>query len=202
MDTSGPSGNWRRRRSPTRHWIMGSYRVPSRRNCSRSATAWGRRTSIGYSANGSGGFHCLCDRRTGRPATTGPCRSGRWRVSLTQIYDRPLRGQELFEEVIRDNLDLGRPDRVQLIFGRRVTKRTPGYRRLAAGRSPPLGAGRTQALWPRSVHHYKEEFASYSPPFQVSRRRFSGIQEHPINYFWNSSDLFLMYYPIVYSDCQ
>ena len=47
-------------------------------------------------------------------------------VSLTQIFDRPLRGREFFEEIIRDNLDLGRPDRVQLIFGRRVTKKTPG----------------------------------------------------------------------------
>ena len=47
-------------------------------------------------------------------------------VSLTQIFDRPVRGREFFEEIIRDNLDLGRPDRVQLIFGRRVTKRTPG----------------------------------------------------------------------------
>src|SRR5580704_13947306 len=47
-------------------------------------------------------------------------------VSLTQIFDRPLRGREFFEEIIRDNLDLGRPDRVQLIFGRKVTKRTPG----------------------------------------------------------------------------
>jgi hypothetical protein len=47
-------------------------------------------------------------------------------VSLTQIFDRPLRGREFFEEIIRDNLDLGRPDRVQLIFGRRVTKTTPG----------------------------------------------------------------------------
>ena len=37
-------------------------------------------------------------------------------VSLTQIFDRPLRGREFFEEVIRDNLDLGRPDRVQLVF--------------------------------------------------------------------------------------
>jgi hypothetical protein len=37
-------------------------------------------------------------------------------VSLTQIFDRPLRGRELFEEIIRDNLDLARPDRVQLIF--------------------------------------------------------------------------------------
>src|SRR5580704_4380360 len=47
-------------------------------------------------------------------------------VSLTQIFDRPLRGREFFEEVIRDNLDLGRPDRVQLIFDRGVTKKTPG----------------------------------------------------------------------------
>src|SRR5260370_27888764 len=47
-------------------------------------------------------------------------------ISLTQIFDRPLGGREFFEEIIRDNLDLGRPDRVQLIFGRRVTKRTPG----------------------------------------------------------------------------
>ena len=31
----------------------------------------------------------------------------------------------LFEEIIRENVDLGRPDHVQLIFDRRVTKRTP-----------------------------------------------------------------------------
>jgi hypothetical protein len=47
-------------------------------------------------------------------------------VSFTQIFDRPLRGREFFEEIIRDNLDLGRPDRVQLIFDRVVTKKTPG----------------------------------------------------------------------------
>lgn len=46
--------------------------------------------------------------------------------SLTQVLDRPLTGRIFFEEVIRENLDLGRPDQVQLIFGRRVTKRTPG----------------------------------------------------------------------------
>jgi hypothetical protein len=47
-------------------------------------------------------------------------------VSLTHIFDRPLRGREFFEEIIHDNLDLGRPDRVQLIFDRVVTKKTPG----------------------------------------------------------------------------
>jgi hypothetical protein len=44
----------------------------------------------------------------------------------TQVLDRPVSGRLLFEEVIRENLDLGRPDHVQLIFARRVTKRTPG----------------------------------------------------------------------------
>jgi hypothetical protein len=46
--------------------------------------------------------------------------------SLTQVLDRPLTGRVFFEEVIREHLDLGRPDRVQLIFDRRVTRRTPG----------------------------------------------------------------------------
>jgi hypothetical protein len=46
--------------------------------------------------------------------------------SLTQVLDRPLSGRVFFEDVIRDNLDLGRPDRVQLIFERRVNRKTPG----------------------------------------------------------------------------
>ena len=47
-------------------------------------------------------------------------------VSLTQIFDRPWRGRAFFEEIMRDNLDLGRPDRVQRVFERVVTKKTPG----------------------------------------------------------------------------
>jgi len=47
-------------------------------------------------------------------------------VSLTQIMDRPVAGRQFFEEVIRDNLDLGRPDRVQLIFPRKIIRTTPG----------------------------------------------------------------------------
>jgi hypothetical protein len=46
--------------------------------------------------------------------------------ALTQVLDRPLTGRYFFEEVIRENLDLGRPDQMQLIFNRRVTRRTPG----------------------------------------------------------------------------
>jgi hypothetical protein len=46
--------------------------------------------------------------------------------ALTQVLDRPLTGRCFFEEVLRENLDLGRPDQMQLIFDRRVTRRTPG----------------------------------------------------------------------------
>lgn len=46
--------------------------------------------------------------------------------ALTQVVDRPVHGRIFFEEVIRENLDLGRPESIQLIFARRVTKRTPG----------------------------------------------------------------------------
>lgn len=62
-------------------------------------------------------------------------------VSLTQVFDRPVEGRKFFEEVIRDNLDLGRPDRVQLIFERRISKATPSAFRtrvIQDGVSPSL----------------------------------------------------------------
>ena len=46
--------------------------------------------------------------------------------SLTQVLDRPVTGRVFFEQVIRENLDIGRPGQVQLIFDRRVSRRTPG----------------------------------------------------------------------------
>src|SRR5215471_19194293 len=61
--------------------------------------------------------------------------------SLTQVLDRPLTGRIFFEEVIRENLDIGRPDHVQLIFERPITKRTPGRFRtrvLTEGVTPSL----------------------------------------------------------------
>jgi hypothetical protein len=47
-------------------------------------------------------------------------------VSTTQVFDRPGRGREFFEQVIRENLDLGRPSRLQLLFDRKIIKTTPG----------------------------------------------------------------------------
>ena len=45
--------------------------------------------------------------------------------SLTQVLDRPISGRVFFEQVIRDNLDAGRPDQVALIFDRRLKRTGP-----------------------------------------------------------------------------
>ena len=65
--------------------------------------------------------------------------------SLTQMLDRPVSGRIFFEQVIRDNLDLGRPDQVSLVFDRRLRRtgwhRTPGRFRtrvITAGVTPSL----------------------------------------------------------------
>jgi len=47
--------------------------------------------------------------------------------SRTQVFDRPVHGRQFFENVIRENLDLGRPERVQLLFDRKIIRTTPGH---------------------------------------------------------------------------
>jgi len=66
--------------------------------------------------------------------------------SLTQVLDRPHSGRVFFEQLIRDNLDLGRPDKASLIFGRQVRVR---------GRRPTPSRWRTRVLTPEvtpSIH--------------------------------------------------
>jgi hypothetical protein len=47
-------------------------------------------------------------------------------VSDTCVFDRPQAGRMWFEGVIRDHLDVGRPDQISLTFDRRVNRRTSG----------------------------------------------------------------------------
>jgi hypothetical protein len=53
--------------------------------------------------------------------------------ALTQMLDAPVSGRVFFEHVIRDNLDVGRADKVGLIFGRRIHQ--------GRKRSTPAGSG-------------------------------------------------------------
>jgi hypothetical protein len=46
-------------------------------------------------------------------------------MSLTQVFTTPVWRRHFFEAVIRDNLDLGRPDRVSLLFPTRLRRNTP-----------------------------------------------------------------------------
>jgi hypothetical protein len=73
-------------------------------------------------------------RRLPSPFTDADRRGGyvyelafrQFEVSETQVFDRPQAGRGFFEGVIRDHLDVGRPEQVALVFGRRVSSRTPG----------------------------------------------------------------------------
>ncbi len=73
-------------------------------------------------------------RRLPHPFTAADRRAGyryqlsviQLEVSATHVFQRPLHGRQFFEEVIREHLDLGRPEHVQLIFGRKITRATPG----------------------------------------------------------------------------
>ena len=57
--------------------------------------------------------------------------------SLTQMLDRPVSGRIFFEQVLHDNLDIGRPDQVSLIFDRRIIRK---------GRSKTPGRFRTRVI--------------------------------------------------------
>jgi hypothetical protein len=73
-------------------------------------------------------------RRLPSPFTTANLRDGyvydlafrQFEVSDTRVFTRPQAGRAFFEGLIRDHLDLGRPDQVALIFNRRITRQTPG----------------------------------------------------------------------------
>jgi hypothetical protein len=47
-------------------------------------------------------------------------------VSRTMVFDHPRNGRAFFEALVADNLDPGRPDHIELIFGRQVRSTTPG----------------------------------------------------------------------------
>lgn len=49
--------------------------------------------------------------------------------AATLVFDRPARARQFTEALIKDHLDLGRPEEISILFGRRVTRRTPGVNR-------------------------------------------------------------------------
>ena len=97
-------------------------------------------------------------RRLPSPFTTADVRAGyvydlafrQLEVSDTCVFgfDRPQAGRAFFEGVIRDHLDLGRPDQVALLFDRKVTARTPGSFRTKVITKGVDVCGSLGGLWP------------------------------------------------------
>jgi hypothetical protein len=64
-------------------------------------------------------------------------------LSDTRVFDQPRAGRAWFELTLRDQLTLGRPDQVEIVFGRKVTRATPGRfhtKLIASGVQPKLQA--------------------------------------------------------------
>ena len=68
----------------------------------------------------------------------------RWQLSVQQVefsttmaLDRPASGRIFFEQLIRDNIDIGRPDKVNIVFDRKIRLR---------GKNPTPGTFRTQVI--------------------------------------------------------
>ncbi|MFZ5851129.1 MAG: hypothetical protein ACOYY2_07035 [Actinomycetota bacterium] len=86
---------------------------------------------------GPGTIRVFCERWWARlppPLTRADRAAGYWwdlsmrhvEVSRTIVFDAPRHGRAFFEALVADNLDLGRPDHVELIFGRQVRATTTG----------------------------------------------------------------------------
>ncbi|MFN0172371.1 MAG: hypothetical protein ACKV22_38700 [Bryobacteraceae bacterium] len=93
-------------------------------------------------------------RRPPSPFTDTDVRAGygyqmssrQFEVADTCVFDRPLAGRMWFEGVIRDHLDVGRPDQIALIFHRRVSSRTPGTFRTRVISRGVAGCGKSQRM--------------------------------------------------------
>jgi hypothetical protein len=104
---------------------MASGRATRPAACNGSRTPWTPPRSRRSLANGSGDCRIRFARAHRAAGYRYQLSILQSEFALTQVLDRPLTGRCFFEEVIRGNLDLGRPDQMQLIFDRRVSRRTP-----------------------------------------------------------------------------
>jgi hypothetical protein len=66
-------------------------------------------------------------------------------VSRTVVFDAPRQARAFFEALIADNLDIGRPANVEIIFGRKILRTTTGTFKTAIDR-PVIGTDTGQVI--------------------------------------------------------
>jgi hypothetical protein len=130
---------------PIKVWVNGHEWA--KRQCTQAGVAF-TALSNGFAAAGDpAAVQAICDRlgpaqiqafadywleRLPLPLTVADQAAGYWwelslrqvETSRTIVFDAPRRARGFVEALVADNLDLGRPDNVELIF----TGRRPGYR--------------------------------------------------------------------------
>jgi hypothetical protein len=112
--------------SPTKPWRTASCRAPILKPCKACVTGYRRARSMPSCANGCDDYPIPLPAKIVKPDTVINFPFSRSNFPSTQVLDRPVSGRIFFEDVIRENLDIGRPKQVQLIFDRLIIKTTPG----------------------------------------------------------------------------
>ena len=103
---------------------------------------------------GPGDIQAFFDRWMSRlplPLTAADRAAGYWwelslrqvEVSRTMVFDAPRQARAFFEALVADNLDLGRPEHVEMLFKRDPAAASPKTR--PAGRSRPRSTATTTA---------------------------------------------------------
>jgi hypothetical protein len=144
---------------PAKVWVNGHEWA--KRQAVRAGIAFTELSNGFASCAGPAGLQAICDRlqpgtievfaqrwlhRLPMPFGSRDQKAGYWwelsmrqvEVSRTIVFDAPRRARPFFEALIGDNLDIGRPENVEIIFGRKIRRDTPGTFRTAIDR-PVIG---------------------------------------------------------------
>ena len=104
--------------------------------------------------------------------------------ALTQVLDKPVAGRIFFDQVIHDNLAIGRPDQVGLIFDRRIIRKgkhaTPGRFRtrvITDGVTPSLHVDYKHA----TIKQYHKEGRALRTETTINNTRDFGIGKRLTN---------------------
>ena len=144
---------------PAKIWVNGHEWA--KRQAARAGIAFTELSNGFASCEDPAALQEICDRlqpgtievfaqrwlhRLPMPFTRADQRAGYWweismrqvEVSRTLVFDAPRRARAFFEALIADNLDIGRPANVEIIFNRHIRRDTPGVFRTTIDR-PTVG---------------------------------------------------------------
>ncbi len=112
----------------------GSLPARTQPRCRRSVTGSGRAPSTCSPSGGWTGCHCRSPTRDHDAGYWWETSMRQVEVSRTIVFDAPRHARGFFEALVADNLDIGRPHNVEIIFARKIRRDTKGVFRTAIDR--------------------------------------------------------------------